>query len=123
IVIACCVDNQVQGNYIGTDVNGTADLGNAQNGVYIASTYQVSVGLPTSGNVIGGTAPGAGNVISGNGLSGVLIDGAQAMGNFVQGNFIGTNATGTGVLGNDLNGVTTSQAPNNKIGRASWRGG
>jgi hypothetical protein len=115
IVIAGSMGNQVQGNYIGTDVNGTADLGNAQNGVFMSSNYQ-AIGLPTSGNVIGGTAPGAGNVISGNGLSGVLVDGAQVTGNFVQGNFIGTNAAGTASLGNDLNGVTTSQAPNNTLG-------
>src|SRR5438034_3406621 len=60
------------------------------------------------------TSVGTRNTISGNGLSGVLIDGG--MGNAVQGNFIGTNAAGTAALGNDLNGVTTSQAPNNTIG-------
>jgi hypothetical protein len=97
----------LQGNFIGTDVTGTIDLGNVQNGVYLNNTPN---------NVVGGTGTGAGNVISGSGLSGVLIEGAQAAGNAVQGNFIGTNAVGTAALGNDLNGVTTSQAPNNTIG-------
>ena len=67
-------------------------------------------------NTIGGTTAGARNVISGNMLSGVLLNGADATGNFVQGNFIGTNAAGTAALGNDLNGVSTSNAPNNTIG-------
>ena len=102
------IGNQIQGNYIGTDATGTADFGNTQNGVAITEN--------SPGTMIGGIMTGAGNVISGNGLSGILLDGAQVTGTLVQGNFIGTNAAGTAALGNDLNGVTTSQAPNNTIG-------
>jgi hypothetical protein len=110
--------NQVQGNYIGTNVNGTAALANSQNGVVITSTGAIDPNqqAQTSGNVVGGTAAGAGNVIAANGLNGVLIDGSLATGNAVQGNFIGTDSSGTTALGNNLNGVTTSQAPNNTIG-------
>ncbi len=97
----------VQGNYIGTDASGTADLGNTQNGVYLRNTRN---------NVVGGLVTGTRNVISGNGLSGVFMESAGATGNVVQGNYIGTNATGTAGVGNDLNGVTTSEAPNNTIG-------
>jgi hypothetical protein len=97
----------VLGNRIGTDAAGIVDLGNLQNGVHIFNSPN---------NIIGGTDPAARNVISGNGLSGVLIEGSLSTGNFVQGNFIGTNAAGTAALGNDLNGVTTSEAPNNTIG-------
>ena len=50
--------NLVAGNFIGTNAAGTAALGNSDNGVRI-------VGCP--GNTVGGTAAGAGNVISGNG--------------------------------------------------------
>jgi Calx-beta domain len=100
----------VQGNLIGTDASGMIDLGNTHNGVYIRNVKN---------NVIGGTSAGARNVISGNGLSGVLIESAGATGNIVAGNYIGTNAAGTVALGNDLNGVTTSQAPNNTIGGAT----
>ena len=46
-----------QGNFIGTDAAGTAALANGGIGVAIDSA---------SGNTIGGTAAGAGNVISGN---------------------------------------------------------
>jgi titin len=43
-------------------------------------------------NVVGGTVPGAGNLISGN-VEGVTVD--AAFGNRVQGNLIGTDAGGT----------------------------
>ena len=54
-----------------------------------------------SNNLIGGSAPGEGNVISGNwdGMNIVSSD------NTVFGNFIGTDATGTAALGNLADGV------------------
>ena len=52
--------NLVQGNYIGTNAAGDADLGNGRDGVYL---------ITTSGNTIGGATAGAGNVISGNGFN------------------------------------------------------
>ncbi|MAE63926.1 MAG: hypothetical protein CMJ18_06600, partial [Phycisphaeraceae bacterium] len=86
----------VSGNYIGTDATGTSDRGNGKQGVQISDS---------PGNTIGGTASGAGNVISGNAWSGVSIqlDGADS--NLVQGNLIGTNFTGTAAIGNDNYGV------------------
>ena len=50
-------------------------------------------------NTIGGTAAGAGNVISGNARAGVFIY-DSATGNLVAGNYIGTDVTGTMPLGN-----------------------
>ncbi len=91
--------NTVAGNYIGTDVTGTAALGNTVLGVNILNG--------ASNNTVGGTAPGAGNLISGNrGLGGVLIQGAGTSGNVVAGNFIGTDVSGTAPLGNVGAGVT-----------------
>jgi CSLREA domain-containing protein len=86
--------NTIQGNYIGTDVTGSVDLGNTLNGVRVES----------SNNNIGGTAAGMRNVISGN-ENGVVFTGAAATNNSVQGNYIGTNAAGTGALGNTNFGV------------------
>jgi titin len=100
--------NQVQGNYIGTDKNGAAALGNSQHGV--------RTGNNASSTTIGGTAVGAGNVISGNTGDGVQINGSGATGNLVQGNFIGTDANGTSALGNSSDGVRIFFAPNNTIG-------
>ena len=88
----CGNGNLVQGNFIGTDVNGTAALGNSSAGVDIRG----------HDNAIGGTTAGAGNLISGNNDAGVLIDGSK---NLVQGNFIGTDVTGAKPLGNDGDGV------------------
>jgi hypothetical protein len=89
-------NNRVQGNFIGTNAAGTGDLGNRANGVLIR--------VGTS-NLIGGTVPGARNVISGNDLPGVALGHTEPVGNLVQGNFIGTNAAGTAALGNNGAGL------------------
>ena len=54
----------VLGNYIGTDANGTADLGNAGSGVVLAVDERFA----------GDTTVGPQNVISGNGADGVTIN-------------------------------------------------
>jgi large repetitive protein len=101
--------NVVEGDFIGTDASGAAALGNRYQGVVINSG--------ASRNVIGGTAPGSGDVISANGLHGVWLSGAGTTGNVVAGDFIGTDSTGTRPLGNAGNGVLISSgASNNTIG-------
>jgi hypothetical protein len=69
-------------------------------------------------STVGGTEPGARNVISGNNLQGVLIQAlfSNPTGNKVEGNFIGTNAAGTGALGNGLEGVEIAGADDNTVG-------
>ena len=68
-----------------------------------------------SGNLIGGTVAGAGNVISGNGDCGLRISGAT--GNTVQGNYIGLDAAGTGLVANTKWGVMLDNGANaNLIG-------
>ena len=101
--------NVVEGNYIGTDASGDTALANTDFGVVI---------LDASGNTIGGTTAGAGNVISGNGIDGVYIDTSQgtATGNLVAGNYIGTAANGTDRLANARDGVSIWGASNNTIG-------
>jgi hypothetical protein len=59
--------NLIVGNDIGTDTTGTVALGNAVDGIAINSGSQ---------NTVGGSAPGAGNVISGNGGQGVDLAGS-----------------------------------------------
>ena len=86
--------NVVEGNYVGTDVTGTQDLGNALTGVYLDNATNA---------VIGGTVGTAGNLISGNNQDGVRI--ADGTGNLLLGNFIGTDVTGTLDLGNTRQGV------------------
>jgi hypothetical protein len=93
-VFNCCAGTAViEGNLIGTDVTGTVALGN-----------QEGVVLNGDGGVIGGTAAGAGNVISGNKYDGLALYGS---GYSIQGNLIGTDLRGTGQLGNGVIGFDT----------------
>jgi parallel beta-helix repeat protein len=99
------VGNTVAGNYIGTGIAGNAILTNRYNGITLRSAH---------GNLIGGAAPGAGNVISGNGFYGVyLVSGASE--NVVQGNLIGTDFSGRTPLGNKVAGVRI-ESPANLVG-------
>jgi IPT/TIG domain/S-layer homology domain len=85
----------VSGNFIGTDVTGMGPLGNINYGILVEA----------NGSTIGGSAPGAGNVISANAIDGMSIAG-QVMGVIIQGNFVGTDATGTFALGNQNRGIS-----------------
>ena len=85
----------IEGNYIGTNVAGTAALGNGSDGI----------DLSAGGNTIGGTAAGKGNLISGNSSFGLKMSDEDADGNVIQGNIIGTNVSGTAALGNGLDGI------------------
>ena len=101
----------IQGNYIGTDATGTIALGNETNGVTISRN--------ASAPLIGGTIPGAGNLISGNLLNGIAIGDGFLTGTpeaAVQGNFIGITASGTAPLENEENGILIDRTDNNLIG-------
>ncbi|MBA3596534.1 MAG: DUF4347 domain-containing protein [Methylibium sp.] len=99
--------NTIVGNYIGSNVAGTADLGNGEAGIYVLS----------GSNLIGGTTAADRNVVSGNGLSGIMLEGAGATANIVRGNYVGTSANGASGLGNDGAGVEIYfGASNNTIG-------
>ncbi len=87
--------NVLQGNLIGTDGTGTVPMGNGNRGVGIYGG--------ASGNLVGGTASGAGNTIADNVWEGVAIIGASD--NLVENNRIGTDDTGLKAIGNHLNGV------------------
>jgi len=99
--------NQVKGNYIGTNATGTAAVPNVAG---------VRIRIGASGNVIGGTAAGEGNVISGNSNNGIWLSESTTLGNVIQGNRIGTNASGTGALPNAVNGVYVGGAASVTIG-------
>ena len=104
--------NVITSNFIGTDPTGTIDLGNASDGIVIASS---------ANNTIGGTTASLRNVISGNNGDGIEISNAAgvgpASGNVVLGNYIGTNAAGTAALANGSDGIRIStNANSNTIG-------
>ena len=85
----------VRGNYIGTDITGMLDRGNGSNGVYVTG----------SGNQIGGTAAGAGNVISGNANDGIQAAGSST-GTVIEGNTIGLASDGSTPVPNSFRGIS-----------------
>jgi CSLREA domain-containing protein len=95
--------NIIAGNYIGTDVTGTLDLGNAGEGIYVNGSAT---------NVIDD------NLISGNNGRGIAIQGPGANGNTVTDNLIGMTKTGAGDLGNGAFGVLLSDAVGTEMGSA-----
>ena len=92
-------NNRIQGNYIGTDVTGTFAIPNGRDGIAIGECF----GGGPSSNIIGGSEPGAGNLISGNEESGIVVCGSY---NLVQGNKIGTDITGSRALPNRRIGIS-----------------
>ena len=98
----------IYGNFLGTDPTGTQAVPN---------NIGVQIDGGAANNTIGGTAAGAGNVISANGNYGIWITGAGTTGVVVQHNLIGTDITGTAALGNGYSGVQIdSGAANNTVG-------
>ena len=68
------LETKVRGNYIGTNKDGTAAIPNLGAGIDL-TTFENQTAGPTH-TQIGGTTPGAGNLLSGNESEGVLIQGA-----------------------------------------------
>jgi hypothetical protein len=95
---------RVQGNKVGTDVTGTAQLGNGNYGMLMMG----------SDDLVGGTTLGAGNLISGNDYTGVLL--CCLSGHVVEGNLIGTDITGEAALGNGVHGVSIENCSDSRVG-------
>lgn len=105
-------ENTIQGNFIGTDITGSAAVGNGESGIAIHSAQN---------NTVGGTDPGARNVLSGN-LFGILIGDLEATGNLILGNYIGTNAAGDAPIPNTDTGILNWGADNTIGGSESGAG-
>ncbi|MET0622696.1 MAG: CSLREA domain-containing protein [Pyrinomonadaceae bacterium] len=93
----------VQGNYIGTNADGTVAIPNLGHGVLMGA----------GGHIVGGAVAGAGNLISGNGADGIFLG---SPGHTIQGNLIGTDVSGTLALPNLSDGIETSRADRTLIG-------
>ncbi|MGP0066019.1 MAG: beta strand repeat-containing protein [Isosphaeraceae bacterium] len=89
-------DTLVEGNDIGTNLSGTAALGNGQVGILFANA---------SYTTIGGTVAGTGNLISGNHGSGIDCFVIGSGNELIEGNFVGVDVTGKLALGNGNQGI------------------
>lgn len=97
--------NTIQNNYIGTDATGKGDMGNGFAGILL---------YDAPNNIIGGSGPGQGNLLSGN-SSGIEMNSADTVGNQVLGNKIGPGSNG-GQMGNSSSGIHVAGTGPNTIG-------
>ena len=87
--------NLIQGNLIGTAIDGVSPLGNGGRGISVNFG-----GL----NTIGGTVAGEGNTVAHNALAGILLNHSNSRASSIRGNSIFAN----GLLGIDLADFETS---------------
>ena len=117
LINAGTTGNVIQGNYIGTDINGTLARGNVYDGIYLQNVTNNQIG-GTNSNA---STLNAGNLISGNnangngsGNNGIHL--TNSFQNVIQGNRIGTDVTGTLGLGNSWNAIYMEYSSSNQIG-------
>lgn len=94
ILIDGSEDATVVNSYIGTDITGLIDRGNADGLV---------INDGSNSAVIGGNTVADRNVISGNGSFGIEVNGSSSVS--ILGNYIGLGSDGNTAIGNDLSGV------------------
>ena len=99
--------NTIERCHLGTNPQGTADLGNTQYGIQMLNG--------ASNNFVGGVLGTSGNVISGNDINGVDMINATTTNNRVIGNIIGLGLDGTTAIGNTLVGVGIGLGSNANI--------
>src|SRR5690606_22745610 len=111
---SAATNNRVQGNLIGTDINGTLNRGNVYNVQF----------LNAHNNILGGNTEAARNIISGSYSetddrvgTGIAVSGPESYGNKIIGNYIGTDITGTKSIPNVRGGIfVLFGAHDNQIG-------
>ncbi len=112
-VFALYGGNVIQGNYIGTDISGLVPMGNAggDGGIHVGGGQN---------DLIGGTTPGARNVIASNGYREIYVNNCPGP-VVIQGNYVGTDKTGNVPMGNLSSGfgIHIENSSNVQIGGAS----
>ena len=106
-------NNVMQNNYIGLASDGETPAPNGGAGIYL---------FESQSNLIGGVAPGLGNVISANLDDGIQLYGSGTSFNTVEGNLVGTTKTGQSRLGSLFSALSLIAGPtSNTIGGAGRR--
>ncbi len=96
ISMSNATDNIIRANLIGTDITGSAALGNGEEGIVI-NGGNARFGVSRN-NFVGGLSNGAGNIIAFNGGNGIGLSDRAGSSNAISGNSIFNN----GLLGIDL---------------------
>ncbi len=101
--------NKIEGNFIGTDANGAAAVGNEGAGLFVGGPGSNTIGGTDAGDGAADGVVEARNLISGN-RSGIALISPD---NEVRGNLVGTNKTGldSGVA-NTFGGISVSGSDN-----------
>ncbi|MDD2387243.1 MAG: hypothetical protein PHP52_10730 [Bacteroidales bacterium] len=100
------IGNNIFGNFIGTNINGTDTIPNG-NGVMLVNA---------ANNIVGGLTVSHRNIISGNIQCGILLNGTGTNNNTIIGNYIGTDSLGTNPLSNLYGVIIKADADNNIVG-------
>ncbi len=117
VLIDGASNNTVDSNYIGLQADGTAKLPGSP-----AATAGILIRNGATGNTIGGTAVGGGNIISGIVGAGVWVrgqtgsSGPVSSNNLIEANFVGTNSNGMSAIPNGVGVAISDGATNNSIG-------
>src|SRR5262249_2839023 len=107
----------IAGNFVGTNPQGNAAEPNQNDGIHISNS---------SNSTIGGTTPGARNLVSGNRIDGIHIVGSigsPATGKLVEGNFVGLDDRGTDPVGNRTSGSFAGTPEGNGVAGIEVSGG
>ena len=94
-------ENQVVGNWIGTDAAGTSGLGNGTQGINLVEAPRNFIGHPSDEGR---------NVVADNDSDGIRVYGTSAVDNEIVGNWIGTDGGGNAALGNGRDGISIDAA-------------
>ncbi|MCH2172094.1 DUF4347 domain-containing protein, partial [Myxococcota bacterium] len=94
----------IAGNYIGTNVTGTAAEENSRSGIRLRG----------DDITVGGMDDADRNVISGNGSSGIFVKNSD--GHTILNNFIGVDASGSNAIGNGYDGILLVNSDDISIG-------
>jgi hypothetical protein len=95
--VAAANNNVIQGNYLGTNVTGTAPLGFASIAMLLTGGNNQIGG--TAGVTPGGACTGACNLFSGYSFAAIDLAAPSGANNQIQGNYFGLNASGNAMPG------------------------
>jgi hypothetical protein len=98
---------RIEGNFIGTSIDGGSALANG-GGIAVNEPFG-------TGATIGGTSPAARNIISGNTGNGIEFASTGDRDVTIQGNLIGVATDGTSALPNTVDGILLRNTPKSRI--------